>query len=117
MLNGSIISVTGRPRKADNQGSIENIIKLIKRVTADLEESEQQEGRKTNWTVLQVNVMSLVNKQSGKGKNSILAHESVYEWFLTLFSNAKKRICKNVTSLKNAYEWLLAHAWIIFPAK
>ncbi len=44
-MNGSIVTVTGRPRKPSNQGLVENVNKLIWRVMADLEESEQQKGK------------------------------------------------------------------------
>ena len=77
-MNANIMSVTGRPRKPSNQGSVENINKLIKRVTADLEETERQEGKMPNWTMLQGKVMGIVNKQYGKGANSFSAYESVF---------------------------------------
>ena len=77
-MNGNIVSVTGRPRKPSDQGSVENINKLVKRVTADLEETERQSGKIPNWTMLQGNVMGIVNKQCGKGIDSVSSYEAVF---------------------------------------
>jgi hypothetical protein len=73
-MNSSIITVA-----AGGPGHVETrVTKLVKRVTANLEDTERQNGRTPNWTMLQGNVMSVVNKQSGKGKNSLSAYEKVY---------------------------------------
>jgi transposase InsO family protein len=76
LMNNNIITpVTGRPRKPNDQGSVE---KLAKRVMPDLEETEHQNGRQANWTMLQGSVMAAVNKQCGKGRDSVSAYESVF---------------------------------------
>jgi transposase InsO family protein len=60
-MNKGIMTVTGRPRKPNDQGSVENVKKLIKRTLANLEDAERQEGKDPNWTKLLGNVMNVVN--------------------------------------------------------
>jgi transposase InsO family protein len=77
-MNRGIMTVTGRPRKPQDQGSVENVNKLVKRTLLNLEDAERQDGKDPNWTRLLGNVMSAVNKQCGKGKNEVSAYEAVF---------------------------------------
>jgi hypothetical protein len=73
-MNSSIITVAH-----GDQGHVQmNITQLVKRLTANLEETERQKGNTPNWTMMQGHVMSVVNSQSGKGKKSFSAYEKVY---------------------------------------
>jgi transposase InsO family protein len=57
-MNTNITTVTGRPRKPNDQGSVENVNKLIKRVIKNFEEAARQKGEEPNWTHMLGNVMA-----------------------------------------------------------
>lgn len=73
-MNPNITSVTGRPRCPNDQGSVENMNKMVKRVISNIEQ-ERQRGKEPNWTVFLCRVMSAVNQQKQKGANSVTAYE------------------------------------------
>ncbi len=75
-INPNITTVTGRPRCPNDQGSVENINKMVKRVISNIEEEERQRGRQPNWTMLLGRVMSAINQQKQKGTYAVSAYEA-----------------------------------------
>ncbi len=49
-LNPNIISVTGWPRRPRDQGSVENVNKLVKRVLGTVLAERRMLGQNPNWT-------------------------------------------------------------------
>ena len=77
-LNPSTTTVTGRPRKPNDQGSIESSNKTVKRVLANCEEEDRQRGLLPNWTMMTGRIMSSLNSHVQKGKNATSAYENVF---------------------------------------
>ena len=77
-LNPNILAVTGRPRRPRDQGSVENVNKLVKRVLQTVLSERRLEGQNPNWTEVMGSVASIINSQCGRGKNDVSAFESVY---------------------------------------
>ena len=77
-LNPNIMSVTGRPRRPRDQGSVENVNKLVKRVLGMVLSERRLMGDNPNWTEVLGSVSSTINSQCGRGKNDITAFEAVY---------------------------------------
>ncbi len=59
-MNPSIITVTGRPRRPNDQGSVENMNKLAKRMLQSAEDDRLKGNKKPNWTSLLSNVQQLI---------------------------------------------------------
>ena len=74
----SILTVTGRPRKPSDQGSVENMHKLAKRILHGIEQEERSKGRVPNWTRLLGRMMGVVNSQKQKGANAVSAYDAVF---------------------------------------
>ena len=77
-LNPNIISVSGRPRRPRDQGSVENVNKLVKRVLGSVLAERRLAGQNPNWTEVLGSVAAVINTQSGRGKNDVAAYEAVY---------------------------------------
>jgi hypothetical protein len=80
-FNPNIISVTGRPRRPSDQGSIENVNKLVKRIIGSIISERRMAGYNPNWTEILGSVAAVVNSQNsqyGRGKNDVSAYEAVY---------------------------------------
>jgi len=77
-LNPSILSVTGRPRRPRDQGSVENMNKLVKRVLGSVLAERRMAGKNPNWTEVLGCVAAVVNSQAGRGKNDVSAYEAVF---------------------------------------
>jgi hypothetical protein len=78
-LNPNIISVTGRPRRpCDQEGSVENVNKLVKKVLGTVLSERKTEGQNPNWTTVLGSVAAAINSQCGRGKNSVTAFEAVF---------------------------------------
>jgi hypothetical protein len=77
-FNPNIISVTGRPRRPRDQGSVENMNKLVKRVIGTVLAERRMAGQNPNWTEILGCVAAVVNSQKGQGKNDVSAYEAVY---------------------------------------
>ena len=77
-LNPNIISVTGRPRRPRDQGSVENVNKLVKRVLGTVLAERRMLGQNPNWTEVLGSVAAVINSQKGRGKNDVSAYEAVY---------------------------------------
>jgi transposase InsO family protein len=77
-LNPNIMSVTGRPRCPHDQGSVENVNKMVKRVLGMVLAERRLVGENPNWTEVLGSVASTINSQCGRGKNDVTAFEAVF---------------------------------------
>ncbi len=77
-FNPNIISVTGRPRRPRDQGSVENVNKLVKRVIGTVLSEQRIAGQNPTWTEILGGVAAVVNSRKGRGKNDVSAYEAVY---------------------------------------
>jgi len=77
-LNPNILTVTGRPRRPRDQGSVENINKLVKRVLGSVLAERRLAGESPNWTEVLGCVAAVINSQAGRGKNDVSAYEAVF---------------------------------------
>jgi hypothetical protein len=77
--NQTILTVTARPRKSSDQGLVEIINRLVKRVMNSVLASEIQKGKvRPNWTKYLGEVNSILNRQCGQAKNDVSAYETVF---------------------------------------
>ena len=77
-LNPNIVSVTGRPRRPRDQGSVENVNKMVKRVLGSVLAERRLSGQNPNWTEVLGSVAAAINSQCGRCKNDVSAYEAVY---------------------------------------
>ena len=77
-LNPNIIAVIGRPRWPKDQGSVENVNALVKRVLGRVLTERCLTGENPNWTEVLGCVAAVINSQSGCGKNDVSAYEAVF---------------------------------------
>jgi len=73
----STTTVTGRPGKPSDQGSVENMNKLAKRILHSIEQEECLKGRIPNWTRPLGRMMGTVNSQKQKGANAVANYDVV----------------------------------------
>ncbi len=76
--NPAICSVTGRPRRPQDQGSIENLNRQIKRILNSFDQEDRLNNREPNWTNKLGRLMAALNSQEQKGKWAVFAYEAVY---------------------------------------
>ncbi len=67
-LNPNIITVTGRPRRPSDQGSVENMNKFVKRTLGTVLSEYRLIGKDRNWTEVLGSIVSAINLQHGGGK-------------------------------------------------
>ena len=79
-INPSILSVTGRPRKPSDQGSVENMNKLVKRKLTTLEDDQRLKDstKEPNWVELLPQVTASINSMGGKDKNNQSPYFTVF---------------------------------------
>ena len=77
-INPNILSVTGRPRTPRDQGSVESMNKLIKKVLASIESEVRTSGKTPNWTNLLGRVMAAVNNQKGRSRCAETVYKKVF---------------------------------------
>jgi len=77
-MNPNILRVNGRPRHPQDQGSIENMSKFVKRNLAALFAEQRMAGENPNWTEVLGAVSAAINSQHGRGKNDSSLFEAVY---------------------------------------
>ena len=61
LLNPNILAVTGRPRRPRDQGSVENVNALVKRVLGSVLAERRQSGDNLNCTEVLGSVASVIN--------------------------------------------------------
>ena len=77
-FNPNILTVTGRPRTPRDQGCVENMNKLVKKILFSMLSDSMREGKDTNWTYLLPRITAVVNSNKSRGKNSVTAYETVF---------------------------------------
>jgi transposase InsO family protein len=77
-LNPNVLTVTGRPRRHCDQGSIENMNKFVKRVLAMVLSERREAGENPNWTEVLGSVAATINSQHDRGKNEVSSYEAVF---------------------------------------
>ena len=77
-LNPNIVAVTGRPRRPQDQGSVENANATLKRVLSSVLTERRLAGENPNWTEVLGSVAAVLNSQSGRGRNDVSAYEAVF---------------------------------------
>lgn len=77
-LNPNIITVTGRPRRPNDQGSVESMNKLVKRVLNSTLAERRLGGENPNWTEVLGSVGATINAAAGRGKHDAPAYTAVY---------------------------------------
>jgi transposase InsO family protein len=76
-LNPNVLTVTGRPKRPRDQGSIENMNTFVKRVLAMVLSERSEAGENPNWTEVLGSVAATINSQHGRGKNDVSSYEAV----------------------------------------
>ena len=69
-LNPGILSMTGRSRHPRDQGSVENMNKMVKR--------RRLSGKNSYWAEVLGSIAMAINSQHGRGKNDASAYEAVF---------------------------------------
>jgi hypothetical protein len=82
-MNPHIYAATGRPRCPQDQGSVESMNKLVKRILGTLLTERRLAGDKPNLTEVLGMVAATINSQHGRGKDDISSFEAVYGQVLT----------------------------------
>ena len=77
-INPAILTVTGRPRTPRDQGSVESMNKLVKRVLQSIEDELRAEGLDPDWTRLLGRVTSSINNQRSRQANSTTSYSVVF---------------------------------------
>ncbi len=77
-ISPSIITVTGRPRQPSDQGSVEIMNKLVKRLIGSELAERRAAGDNPNWTEILGAIMSNINSQHGRMINSVSAYQAVF---------------------------------------
>ena len=70
--------MTGRPRRPQDQGSVENANATVKRALSSVLTERRLAGENPNWTEVLGSVAAVLNSQSGRGKNDVSAYEAVF---------------------------------------
>ncbi len=70
--------MTGQPRRPQDQGSVENADATVKRVLGSVFTERRLAGENPNWTEVLGSVASVLNLQSGRGKNDVSGFEAVF---------------------------------------
>ena len=79
-INPGILSVTGRPRRPSDQGSVENLNKFGKRLITASEDEERikNPGSKPNWVALLPKIAISLNSMPGKDVNNTAPYSAVF---------------------------------------
>ena len=110
--NQTILTVTGRPRKPSDQGSVEIINRLVKRVMNSVLASEVQKGNlRPNWGTKYLGEdNSIQNRQCGWARNHdvVSAYETVLGLFLISLCQTPGTASAGAQLYKSAWMWQLA---------
>jgi hypothetical protein len=77
-MNPHIYAVTGHPRRPQDQGSVESMNKLVKRILGTVLSKRRLAGDNPNWTEVLCMVAATINAQHGRGKDDVSSFEAVY---------------------------------------
>jgi hypothetical protein len=95
-MNPHIYAVTGHPRRPQDQGSVESMNKLVKRILGTVLTERRLAGDNPNWTEVLGMVAATINSQHGRGKDDVSSFEAVYDQVLNhdmSCSKAEARQC------------------------
>ena len=76
--NPSILIVTGHLCTPRDQGSVESVNKLVKRILADVMLEHWRNNLSDNWTYILGQVVSCANNQRSRQKNSVPSYNAVF---------------------------------------
>jgi hypothetical protein len=77
-MNPSIISVTGQPHCSSNQGSVQGMNKLMKRIIGSVLTKQRLGGDNPNWTEVLGLVAAVNNSQHGCGKDNVSSYKAIW---------------------------------------
>lgn len=77
-VNPNILSVTGRPRKPSDQGSVERMNRLVKRLIGSELSQRRLAGENPNWTEVLGAVMATINSQKGRSSYAASSYMSIF---------------------------------------
>jgi len=77
-VNPNILTVTGRPRKPSDQGSVERMNRLVKRVIGSELAERRMAGENPNWTEVLGSVMAAINSQTGRCAYSSSSFQTIF---------------------------------------
>jgi len=77
-MNPHIYVVTGCTRRPYDQGSVESMNKLVKRILGTLLTERRLAGDNPNWTEVLGMVAATINSQHCRGKDDVSLFEAVY---------------------------------------
>ena len=77
-MNPNILTITGHPRKPNDQGSVESMNKTVKRVLNAVLAEKRLKGENPNWTEVLGSIAAAINVQYGHGKYDVAAYTSVF---------------------------------------
>jgi hypothetical protein len=77
-MNPNIISVTGQPFCPSDQGLVEDMNKLVKRVIGSVQTERRVVGDNPTWTEVLGSVAAVINSQHECGKDEVSSYEAVY---------------------------------------
>ena len=101
-MNPHIYAVTGHPRRPQDQGSVESMNKLVKRILGTVLTERRLAGDNPNWTEVLGMVSATINSQHGRGKDDVSSFEAVYGQVLNhdmSCSKAEARECWTLPQL------------------
>ncbi len=77
-MNPHIYAVTGQPRRPSDQGSVESMNKVVKRILCTLLTERRLAGDNPNWSKVSGMVATTINSQHVCGKDDVLSFEAIY---------------------------------------
>jgi hypothetical protein len=77
-MNPNITTVTGRPLCPSDQGSVEDMNKLVKRFIGSVLTERRLVGDNPIWTEVLGSVAAVINSQHGRKKDEVSSYEAVY---------------------------------------
>jgi hypothetical protein len=77
-MNSNIISVTGRPHHPSDQGLVEGMNKLVKRIIGSILMEQRLVGDNPNWTEVLGLVAAEINSQHERGKDDFSFFKAAY---------------------------------------
>jgi transposase InsO family protein len=99
-MNSHIYAVTGHPHHPSDQGSVESMNKLVKRILGTLLTERRLAGDNPNWTKVLGMVAATINSQHGRGKDDVSSFELNHDMSC---SKAKARQCWTLPQFLKKY--------------
>lgn len=74
----NILSVTGRIRKPSDQGSAENVNKVVKKCNHTISDADRIDGKMPNWVRNLPRINQSINSMGGKDSNNTSPYEALF---------------------------------------